>query len=110
MTRNSCRNPSVTNLDARVAKSFSIGQRSVEVSADVFNLPNLLNEKWGLVRESSSVESKRGLLTVSGWDPVARRARYTVPTIAGEPITPGLNTVVVDPSRWRVQLGGRISF
>jgi hypothetical protein len=110
MTRNSCRNPSVKNLDARLAKSFSIGLRSLEVSADVFNLPNLVNRKWGLVRESSSIESKRGLLTVSGWDPGARRARYTVPTIAGEPITPGLNTVVIDPSRWRVQLGGRMTF
>jgi hypothetical protein len=110
MTRNSCRNPFVTILDGRVAKSFSIGSRGVELSADLFNLPNMLNRNWGLVRESSNAESKRGLLTVSGWDPVARRSRYTIPTLAGQPIAPALNTVVVDASRWRAQLGGRISF
>jgi hypothetical protein len=110
MTRNSCRNPSVTLLDGRVAKTFSVGSRGFELSADLFNLPNMLNKTWGLVRESSSAESKRGLLTVSGWDPVAPRARYTVPTLVGQPIVPALNTVVVDPSRWRIQIGGRISF
>jgi hypothetical protein len=110
MTRNSCRNPSVTVLDGRIAKSFALGSRGFELSADLFNLPNMLNRHWGLVRESSNTESKRGLLAVSGWDPIDHRPRYTVPTISGQPVMPSLNTVVVDASRWRVQLGGRISF
>jgi hypothetical protein len=110
MTRNSCRNPSVTSLDARLAKAFSVGRRGFELSADLFNVSNMINSDWGLVRESSSLESKRGLLAVSGWDPVARRPRYTVPTINGQPIVPALNTVVVDASRWRIQIGGRIIF
>lgn len=105
MTRNSCRNPYVTVLDGRIAKSFSFGSRGFELSADLFNLPNMLNKHWGIIRESSNAESKRGLLGVSGWDPIAHRPRYTVP-----PIMPALNTVVVDASRWRMQLGGRLSF
>jgi hypothetical protein len=113
MTRNSCRNPSVYALDARVAKTLSIGHQSVELSADLFNLPNMLNRDWGLVRESTNAETKRRLLIVSaasGWDPVANRPRYTVPTVNGQPLMPSRNAVVIDASRWRIQAGARYSF
>ncbi|MDQ6888076.1 MAG: TonB-dependent receptor [Gemmatimonadota bacterium] len=106
MTRNSCRNPSVQNLDVRVAKTLSIGRhQSVEVGADAFNLPNLLNRDWGLVRETIGREDKGGLLSVAGWDQVANRPLYTVPAVL-----PSRNGVVVDASRWRMQLGARYSF
>ncbi len=113
MTRNSCRNPSVYNMDARIEKTFAIAGRSVEINADLFNLPNLIDHDWGLVRESASAETKRRFLTVSplsGWDPVANRPRYTVPTINGQPLMPSRNAALVDASRWRIQLGARYNF
>ena len=79
----------------------------------MFNLPNLLDKRWGLVRESSSTEAKRQLLRVrtnNNWDPVANRPRYEVFTGGDNPLPPSRNTVLIDESRWRIQLGGRYSF
>lgn len=111
MKRNSCRNPGVTSLDMRLAKSFSFaGAKPFEITADIFNLPNLLSRNWGVVHESSSVEEKLGLLTVSGWDAPANRVVYAVPTLNGVPLMPTRNNVVQQVSRWRMQIGARYSF
>ena len=110
MTRNSCRNPSVYSLDARVEKSLFIGSQSLELSADLFNLSNMLNHDWGLVRESTAAETKRRFLISSGWDPALNRPRYTVPTSNGQPLLPSRNGVVIDASRWRIQIGARYNF
>jgi hypothetical protein len=95
MSRNSCRNPVVRNLDLRLAKSV----RRFEVNADVFNLPNLLDRDWGLVRETTNREGAV-LMSVTGWDAAANRPTYTV-------APPARNRVVPDASRWRIQLGVR---
>ena len=95
MSRNSCRNASVQTLDGRLAKSV----RGFEVSADIFNVPNLLDRNWGLVRETTNREGVP-LLSVVGWDVVASRPIYNV-------ALPSRNRVVPDASRWRVQLGAR---
>ncbi len=111
LSRNSCRNPAVFNLDMRVAKSFQARRiNNVELIADIFNLPNLLSGKWGLIRETSPGESKSGLLTVSGWDAATNRARYSIAKLNGKPLLPGREGVVIDASRWRIQIGGRYSF
>jgi hypothetical protein len=97
MSRNSCRNASVQTLDVRLAKSV----RGLEISADVFNVPNLLDRNWGLVRETTNKEGVP-LLSVVGWDAAANRPVYNV-------TLPSRNRVVPDASRWRVQLGARFS-
>ncbi len=111
MKRASCRNPMVVSLDASVSKTLgrAIG-RGVEVRADVFNLPNLLWHNWGVVRETSVGESRRGILAVKGWDDSARRPRYEVPSVNGEASFPSRKGVVVDASRWRMQLSLRYDF
>ena len=110
MARNSCRNPSVQSLDVRLTRNVRLGgAQNVEVSADFFNVANLLNASWGLVREATDREV-RALLVVSGWDPVASRPVYTVPTLDGRESLPGRGAVVVDESRWRMQLGLRYRF
>ncbi|MFI5310419.1 MAG: TonB-dependent receptor domain-containing protein [Gemmatimonadales bacterium] len=110
MARNSCRNPAVQSLDVRLAKTTRVwGTRGVEIAADIFNLPNLLYHGWGLARETTSGEALE-LLQVSGWDAGANRPRYTIPNIGGVPVFPSRNHVLVDASRWRMQLGARYNF
>ena len=49
--RNSCRQLWVNSLDVRLAKVLPTGHgQSLEVTTDVFNLLNLLDHDWGLVR------------------------------------------------------------
>lgn len=111
MTRGSCRNPMVVSLDASLSKRLGGAMdRGLEVRADVFNLPNLMHGRWGLIRETSAGESKRGLLDLGGWDSAANRPRYRVPSVTGEPVFPGLEGAVVDASRWRMQLSMRYDF
>ena len=111
MTRGSCRNPMAVSLDASLSKRIGGATgRGVEVRADVFNLPNLMHGRWGLVRETSAAESKRGILDLRGWDSAANRPRYSVPSLNGEPVLPGREGVVVDASRWRMQLSMRYDF
>jgi hypothetical protein len=95
MSRNSCRNASVQSLDVQFAKDL----RGLELTADVFNLPNLLDRTWGLVRETTNKEGV-ALLTIAGWDAAANRPVY-------ELALPSQNRVVPDASRWRIQLGAR---
>jgi hypothetical protein len=112
MKRNSCRNPSVKRLDGRIAKSFGEkGARRIEVSADVFNIPNLLSHRWGIIRESTSREDLQ-LLPVAGWDAAHNRPKYFVPTVGKTdiPLFPSINKALVDASRWSIQLGARYDF
>lgn len=108
VARNSCRNPSFISLDTRITKSLP--RQLAEVSVDIFNLPNLLRGSWGLVRETSS-RPQLELLRVAGWDAAANRPRYAVPvSLTGSPLFPSRAHVLVDVSRWRIQLGARVRF
>jgi len=103
MARNSCRNPAVLTLDGRLAKTVSLGGiQRMEIGVDVFNLPNLLNRDWGLVRETASNQSV-AMLGVSGWDPAFNRPQYKF-LPGGLPVD---NVALVDASRWKIQLGMR---
>ncbi len=105
MARNSCRNPPVTSFDMRLAKRVRLGTvRGAEVGVDIFNLPNLLRRDWGVVRETATGEGL-GLFSVSGWDALANRPRYSV----ASPL-PSRKYVVTDASRWRMQLSARLDF
>lgn len=110
VSRNSCRNPFVQALDLRLGKAWASNRgRAFEVTADLFNVLNILNHNWGLYRETSARE-ELPLLAVSGWDAVANRPVYTVPNINGTPALPARNAVVPDASRWRMQLGARYTY
>jgi Carboxypeptidase regulatory-like domain/TonB dependent receptor len=105
MQRNTCRNPGVSRLDVRLGKPISFGgTRAFELTADIFNLPNLLHHQWGLMRETIAGEALP-LLAVAGWDAASGRPVYTIPSVL-----PSRNHVLVDDSRWRIQLGGRYNF
>lgn len=109
MARNSCRNPFTTRLDARIARTFLFGRaQQVELLVDVFNLPNLLNRQWGLVRDATTSETLE-LIDVRGWDTARNRPLYAVRVDAGAELRSPLR-LTVDQSRWRMQLGARYSF
>jgi hypothetical protein len=103
MTRSSCRNPGVLTLDGRLAKTISLGGiQRMEIGVDVFNLPNLLNRGWGLVRETAGQQGV-AVLSVDQWDVAANRPRYRLDSGA---LPPGRD-IQVDASRWRIQVGMR---
>jgi len=111
MARNTCRNPPFYSFDGRIARKLTVrDSRGLEISADLFNIPNMLNRHWGLVRETTSREDM-ALLPVRSWDSVMNRPRYAVPVASnGQPILPSIDRVVPDASRWRIQLGMRYDF
>ena len=98
MERNSCRNPSTWDLDARLAKSI----RGFEISADVFDLPNLLYSRWGVTRATTSREGVP-IVSVVGWDDANRRPVYKLTLPTRDNAVPGM-------SEWRIQLGVRQRF
>ena len=98
MARNSCRNPSVWTLDARLAKSI----RGLELSADVFDLPNLIDRRWGVTRATALKEGV-AIVSAAGWDPRALRPLYSLTLPVRDVALPG-------SSEWRIQVGARQSF
>jgi len=107
--RNSCRNPWFMSLDTRLIKTVALPRSSaIDFSIDVFNLPNLLNGSWGLVRQTAVRQLP--LLRVAGWDVAANRPRYAIPTISGTAVLPARNRVLLNESRWRIQIGARLRF
>jgi carboxypeptidase family protein/TonB-dependent receptor-like protein len=99
LRRNSCRNPWSSRTDARFSRLLGAGHgRTLEVTLDVFNLLHVLDADWGVTRGVDDVF----LLRFRGYDPVAGRGVYQylrrvtrAPDIGG--------------SRWRMQLGGRLT-
>ena len=98
MTRNSCRNPWISFLNARVTKIFpTIRGQSVEISADIFNVLHLLSKDWGLIRTTSDFE-QINMLTRTGYDAVTQRGIYALLLPTRERVT---------TARWRIQLGAK---
>lgn len=101
--RNSCRNPWINILNARITKvlpSFS-GHR-IELSADIFNLLHLVNHDWGVIRTTSDFE-ENNLLNPSGFDTVNQRFVYRL-------ALPTKNRPSNTAQQWRVQLGLKYLF
>jgi hypothetical protein len=92
-----------------VAKTlhFGPGGRDVELIADVFNVLNLINGDWGLIRETGTLGGAGtedvALLRLRASDAANGRNAYDV-------TLPGTRVINVDASRWRMQLGARVAF
>jgi hypothetical protein len=100
MERNSCRNPWINMLDARLQKVIPTfnGQLMI-LSLDVFNLLNMIDSDWGLVKSTSGFEGV-SMVRLRGWDPLYNRGIYSL-------ALPTLDRVDPNSSVWRIQLGGR---
>ncbi|MGH7513367.1 MAG: carboxypeptidase regulatory-like domain-containing protein, partial [Gemmatimonadales bacterium] len=89
-TRNSCRNPWRSETEARLARTFPAGRRSVTLTVDVFNLLNLFSARWGKVRSLSDAQ----ILRLAGYDAAQGRGVYQY-----QP--PDRRQREVQASRWR---------
>jgi hypothetical protein len=108
LERNSCRNPWQNLLNARLATTIRApGRQSMQVTLDVFNVLNLVDRDWGLVRETGTFASAGTenvpLLRLRGQDATTGRNLYDL-------AFPARRVVNVDASRWALQLGARYAF
>jgi hypothetical protein len=107
LQRNSCRDPWIHVTQARLAKRFRLsGTRELELTADLFNVLNFLDGDWGLVRRTTGgvFYNSVSLLTLVGYDESNGRGVYKL-----EPSATG-REIDLDGSRWRMQLGGTLTF
>jgi outer membrane receptor protein involved in Fe transport len=88
--------------DVRIAKKFTFWKKQyVELSADIFNVENLINKTWG----ASKNLGKQNLYTINstnGFDQATQNYLYDVGGNTGV-ITPGGNP-------WQIQIGIRCGF
>jgi TonB dependent receptor len=106
MHRGGCRNGWLSFVNARITKTVPLGGggQRVEITADVFNLPNLIDARWGRHRDVTTGPSVT-LLRLVGWDGANQRGVYRLPARL-----PARGVVDDAMSRWRVQLGARYGF
>jgi hypothetical protein len=109
LRRGECRNPWQNFFNVRLgwnSPQFARGHR-VELQADIFNVLNLLNPKWGLFEQEANFETHSAqFLRAVGYDTANNRPIYTFT----EPTA--VRTTVYSPtlSRWRMQIGARYVF
>ena len=112
MTRDSCRNPWVNSLDATLIQSLPrIGGHTVTLRVDVFNLPNMLNGSWGLVRQAGGF-TDISLLTVTGTTvPVNRlNPQSGIPIVQFQPTYIQYPTVNAVYSYYQLQFSARFDW
>jgi hypothetical protein len=107
LQRNSCRQPWINSLDARLTKVLPTTHgQSVELTTDVFNLLDLLGSGWGAVRFTTdhvSDVAQAQLLKLVGYDAARGRGIYRLVSPSFREIDPGR-------SRWRLRLSARYRF
>ena len=103
MERTSCRNPWINQVNARLAWSVATyrGQR-LELTADIFNVLHLLNNEWGLQRQTAFNETTN-IVRKTGFDAANQRNRYDLSL----PIYKSVNR---SDSRSRILMGARYTF
>jgi hypothetical protein len=104
LTRNACRQPWSNRIDVRVAQSLgTIGNQRAQITMDILNFGNLLNNEWGRVQTAPQTDA---LLTVRNRNPNAEgRAEMGAFVRSPEPF--GIANL---SSRYQVQLGLRYMF
>jgi len=106
MARNSCRNGWLGFLNARLTKAVPMaGGQRIEITADAFNVLNLISSRWGRYLDLTTGPSVT-LLTLVGWDAVNSRGIYRLSNNS----LPARGVVDDVASRWRIQLGARYAF
>ncbi len=111
--RNGARAPWVSQLDLKFIQEFSLSKNKLQVSFDVFNLPNLLNADWGERKFVNNDEIP--LITTAG---VAGNDEGTLfnPSFTFDPSRTSRNDFIdsddlgIQSSRWQMQLGIRYIF
>lgn len=103
LERNSCRNPWFGTISARLARTFFAPRgHSLDVTADVYNVLNLLNSRWGYQR-----------VTIRDpWVQMLALNRYDVPSSRGvyDVTLRGTRHVQNLASRWQAEIALRYRF
>ncbi|MXV51010.1 TonB-dependent receptor [Pedobacter sp. HMF7647] len=97
--RNGGENPFYGVFDLRLMKKVHTYKKQyVEISADLFNVANLLNKSWGVNHNLGATS----IYTIKGFDPATNNYKYAVNTNAG------VSSLSGNP--YQVQLGLRYGF
>ncbi|MFQ5888480.1 MAG: TonB-dependent receptor domain-containing protein [Gemmatimonadota bacterium] len=85
--RNTCRNDFFTQFDLRLRKRFrTVGNQRFEITADFFNVLNLINSDWGRNVGVGQFSDERELLSVEGFDAATQTYIYSVNPSFGEEV------------------------
>lgn len=104
MARNSCRNPWFGALSARATRELPAPRgRSLELSADLYNVLNLLNPRWGLSRYDGLTFGTDLLEARGGYDVAGQRGRYGL-------VRPPRGQLDDLASRWQLEISARYVF
>lgn len=104
LERNSCRGPWQTYINARITKVFpTFNGQSLELSLDIFNLPNLINSDWGVIKATTFFENQP-ILNGTGYDVANDRNQYSLMNMTG------LNAVSASNTRYQMLLSGKYVF
>jgi len=103
LARNSCRNPWFGTVSAKLAKDFSTtAGQSVQLTADIYNVLNMLNRRWGqlyLAIQDTWVRPLR----LDDYEGSRQRGVYSINP-------PNLRRSQNLASRWQMELGLRYAF
>ncbi len=103
MERNSCRNPWFNLLNARISWTVpTVRAQELTLRFDIQNVLNLLDEDWGLQKETSSFEGQQ-IVRMRAWDAANQRGSYDITLPTRDRLNSNLN-------RWAMQLGASYSF
>lgn len=108
--RNGARLPWYNRVDAKVLQDVftNIGARrhTLQFSADILNLPNLINNNWG-VRQSATL---RNLLVPTGATTTSGAPVFRLNSANNQPQVMPYQDVISTSSTWGIQLGLRYIF
>jgi hypothetical protein len=108
ISRNACDTPWDSRVDARFTfRVPTIRAQRVELTADIFNVLNLLNDDWGLNR---GVIFPIDLLELRGWDVENNRGIFRPKNVRLDEGRADPYTTFDPSSRWQMQLGMRYAF
>ncbi len=121
MLRNSCRTPKTHMVDLSISQPVTLGGLRIEVSGDLLNVLNLVNDEWGQVWEVDSAVPILDIVARSRTDMDGNYVPESEPIVGytgarvRDPETGGLRPVlphnlVVPASQWQAQVSLRIHF
>lgn len=111
---NSVNAPWLHRFDLRIAQDFKVrvggSLNTLQVSADVINLGNLLNDKWGVPKNNMSVSNNGAILRYEGMDNARVPSFSFAKDGDGNYITETFTTDTHYSNAWRLQLGLKYIF
>lgn len=115
LERNSLFEPSNARADLRISHSIpTMGKQSVEISFDLLNVGNFLNDEWGIVKFATSptIGQIDQLLRFEGYDVAYSAGNLTGSKRPRFSYTGKVERFQIDQieSRWQMQLGVRYNF